>query len=662
VCTDFAAAERREWLVTNGLGGFAGGTVAGTQTRRYHGLLIAATRPPVDRKLLVAKLDETVHYGDTAYELSANRWLGGSVSPSGFDYIESFRLEGSIPTWTFALADALLEKRIWMEFGANTTYVQYRLVRGSEMQLDLRCFVNYRDFHATTRAGDWRMRLVRDDDCVRVEAFEGARPFWIAASRGSFAIEDIWYRDYFLACEAERGLDALDDNLLATALAIQLGGAVASVTIAVSDTQLPAIDGESAYRRTVTRTEKLISMWAETPLGSAGDAPAWIEQCVLAADQFIVRRPIAGDPYAASLIAGYPWFSDWGRDAMIALPGLTMVTGRYDIARKIILTFARFVDRGMIPNFFPDAAEQPEYNTVDAALWYVEAVARYIDDTHDLETLRSVFGRLEEIVACYHAGTRYGIHIDPEDGLLAAGEEGVQLTWMDAKVGDFVVTPRRGKPVEINALWYNALQRLAEMAPLINRDGAVFARKALAARCAFERFWSPSLGYCYDVVDGPEGDDPTLRPNQLLALSLPFSPLSADRARSIVGICQARLLVPGALRSLDPRDHRYVPRYGGSPLQRDGAYHQGTAWLWLIAPFAIAHARTYGDVEVARSFLAPLEDRLRDGGLGTLEEICDGAAPFTPRGAIAQAWSVAEALRAWRDIPAAAARRYAAPT
>jgi predicted glycogen debranching enzyme len=368
---------------------------------------------------------------------------------------------------------------------------------------------------------------------------------------------------------------------------------------------------------------------------------------VLAADQFVVRRPLADDPEARSVIAGYHWFGDWGRDTMIALPGLTLATGRPDVARKILLTFARFVDGGMLPNVFPDASETPEYNTVDATLWFFQAVREYFTATRDIAFLQEIYPTLADIVDSHVAGTRYNIHVDPADGLLYAGDPGVQLTWMDAKVGDWVVTPRIGKPVEVNALWYNALATMAQIAPQVMRSAAAYKRMAERALGSFQRFWNESRHACFDVIDGPEGDDAALRPNQIFAVSLPESPLTSEQQKAVVGTCARHLLTAHGLRTLAAGEPGYTGHYGGSPRERDAAYHQGTVWGWLLGPFVLAHLRVYRNPALAQSFLDSLPHQMRMHGLGTIAEIFDGDPPFTPRGCIAQAWSVAELLRAW---------------
>jgi predicted glycogen debranching enzyme len=388
-----------------------------------------------------------------------------------------------------------------------------------------------------------------------------------------------------------------------------------------------------------------------------------VRQLVLAADQFVARRPLADEPEGMTVIAGYHWFGDWGRDTMIALPGLALATGRPDLAARVLRTFARFLDRGMLPNRFPDQGEAPEYNTVDATLWWFEAVRATHAATGDDGLLKDLWPALEAVVDWHRRGTRYGIAVDPVDGLLRAGEPGVQLTWMDAKVGDWVVTPRVGKPVEINALWYNALRAMAGFARRLHGSVRDWEAAADRVRDAFERFWCEPAGHCYDVLEGPGGDDRSLRPNQVFAVALPESPLSADRQRRVVDACACHLLTSHGLRSLAPGDPAYRGAYGGDQTQRDGAYHQGTVWGWLLGPFALAHARAHGDRQAARALLEPLGHHLADYGVGSIAEIFDGEPPFAPRGCVAQAWSVAETLRAWQALSGdGPARRGAART
>jgi len=651
VCNDLRVASEREWLITNGIGGYASGTVAGTLTRRYHGLLVAALQPPVGRTLLLTKLDETATYGGQTYPLSTDRWASDQVEPRGFLHLERFHLEGTTPVWTFALADALLEKRVWMQHGANTTYVRYDLVRGSRrLALSVKALVNYRDHHGNTHAGDWRMRVERVAHGLRVTAFEDAVPLCILSDRAETRPQHIWYRDYFLSTESYRGLDALDDNLYAGQFRAVLEPGE-SLTVVASTERAPNLDGGQSYGERRTYEEGLLAQSDLPAKSNDGHAatPDWVQHLVLAADQFIVRRALTDDPDGRSVIAGYPWFGDWGRDTMIGLPGLLLVTRRHGEAARVLRTFAHFVDQGMLPNRFPDEGDKPEYNTVDATLWYFEAVRAYHAATGDDALLRDLFPVLEDIVEWHVRGTRYNIHVDPADGLLYAGEPGVQLTWMDAKVGDWVVTPRIGKPVEVNALWYNALCCLLEFAHCLGEPTDPYADLEKQVRRGFARFWDEGRGYCQDVIDGPRGDSPALRPNQLLAVSLPHSPLDPDQQRAVVDVCARHLLTSHGLRSLAPDDPDYIGRYGGDQRQRDAAYHQGTVWAWLIGPFVSAHLRVYGNRDQARSLLRPLSRHIAAHGVGSISEIFDGDPPFTPRGCIAQAWSVAEVLRVWDE-------------
>jgi predicted glycogen debranching enzyme len=648
-------AESREWLVTNGLGGFASGTAAGTSTRRYHGLLVAALQPPTDRTLLVAGVDETVHYGDTNFPLAANRWLSGDVSPQGYLNIESLHLEGTKPVWRYALADALLEKRVWMKQAENTTFLEYTLARGnSPVEIEGKILVSYRDYHATTHADAWQMKIEPVDNGIRVVAFDEATPFFLKSTSAAFEPRHEWYRDFFLPAERERGLDDHEDRLVAAVFRGRLAVGQ-KLTLVFSTEPQALLDGEQARALQSNHDLKLFQAWqkrhSEAVATPADDEPGWLWQLVLAADQFIAKRPLPDDPEGLTVIAGYPWFSDWGRDTMIALPGLTLALGRPEIARKILEAYARYVDRGMLPNNFPDRGGAPQYNTVDAALWYFEAVRQYIAATRDLDLLNKLFPVLAAIVDAHVAGTRFNIKVDPADALLSGGSPEVQLTWMDAKIGDWVVTPRIGKPVEINALWINALNTMGDFARLLNRPGEGYRKLKDKAERSFQKFWNPARNCCFDVIDAPgAGADPALRPNQVFAVSLPVSPLTSRQRKSVVDTLGRELLTTFGLRSLGRSEPGFVGRFTGGPRERDSAYHQGTVWAWLLGPFALAHYKAYGDRAAAQSFLEPLGSSIYSAGLGSISEIFAGDAPFPPAGCFAQAWSVAEVVRAWEFL------------
>lgn len=648
ICGNLAEAESREWLVTNGLGSYASGTVAGLHTRRYHGLLIAAIQPPLARTLLVAKLDETISYGGEEYPIFANRWADGTVSPEGYKHIEEFRLEGMIPVWRYAIADVQLEKRIWMKQEENTTYVEYRMLRaGLPVRIAMKCFVNYRDHHGETHGGDWQMAVVAMEHGLRITGYEGATPFYLFAKGAEIDPTHDWYCNFDYALERSRGLYDREDHLQAATCSIELEEGE-TFTFVASTRADPNLDG--AVELTARKNHEFVRTKIANRATARKKLPAWIRHLHIAADQFIVDRLLPNDENGKSIIAGYPWFGDWGRDTMISLPGLTLTTRRPEIARSILRTFARYIDKGMLPNRFPEIGGQPEYNTMDATLWYIEAIRQYDEATGDDRTLKELFPALESIIRCHQKGTRYGIHVDPADGLLYGGESGVQLTWMDAKIGDWIVTPRIGKPVEINALWYNALLTMAKFAGRLGAPTEGYQRMAQSAASGFQKFWHAKGGCCYDVIDGPGGNDASLRPNQIFAVSLTASPLTETQQRSIVDVCARNLLTSHGLRTLSPADPRYIGHYGSDQFKRDSEYHQGTVWGWLLGPFVLAHLRVYQDPERARSFLEPMEHHLAAQCIGSMAEIFDGDPPFAPRGCVAQAWTVAEVLRTWNEI------------
>lgn len=668
VCGRLAIAEDREWLVTNGIGGYGCGTVAGILTRHYHGLLNAALNPPLDRTLLLTKLDETVIYGDQTTTLSCDRWSDHSVTSQGYRYLEQFGLEGTVPTWYYVIRDALLIKRIWMEQGANTTYVQYHLKRATDtVQLSLRSMINYRNHHHSTRGRGWQMTIQPQPRGIWVKPNERATTFYIVSDRGTCTPAHQWYFSYLLTKEQYRGIDPYDDHLHGATFAVELSVGE-TLTLAATTETPEALEFDGALARQHRHEQTLLDRWRSAPYLTARQAPGWIEPLVLAADQFVVARSVAGE-VGKTVIAGYPWFGDWGRDTMIALPGLAIATGRPEIARPILRTYASYIDQGMLPNAFPEGGTVPGYNTVDAVLWFFEAIRLYQAASADVALLHELFPALVDIVEWHQRGTRHNIHLDT-DGLIYAGEAGLQLTWMDAKVDDWVVTPRIGKPVEINALWYNTLLTLAQLADKLGGDGGPYRQMAAHTREGFQRFWNDDLGYCYDLIDGPEGDDDSLRPNQIFAIALPAQDyllpgavsnahppeslgpplLNADQQKAVVDTVAQQLLTSHGLRSLAAHHPDYRGRYRGDRIRRDGAYHQGTVWAWLIGPFIQAHLRVYRNPATAMTFLTPLANHLRDGCVGTLSEIFDGDAPFAPRGAFAQAWSVAEVLRSWNAI------------
>jgi glycogen debranching enzyme len=675
VCGDLEAGLRREWLVTNGLGGYASGTLAGINSRRYHGLLVAALTPPVERTVLIGGLVEWATYEGRRYALSTHEYSNGFVDQHGYRNLQSFALEGTLPVWMFALGGALLEKRLWMAHGANTTYISYRVLRATHsVDLDITPLVTYRDFHALTSGRGWYPNVEAQAHGARVQAFDGARPFWLLADSGSFTPSGIWYWDFHHREERARGLDDRSDLYTAGAFAISLNPGE-TFTLVLTTEPNPDMGRARTLEAARERQRELLHR------ASAEESDPAVQQLVLAADQFIVTRAderrktkdesdldeepssaTAGNIHSSfvlgpsssgkTVVAGYHWFNDWGRDTMIALPGLTLATGRPEDAAGILRTFARYVVDGLLPNNFPDhAGVIPGYNTVDATLWYAHAIRAYHQATGDDALIDELLPVLRDIADHHIAGTRYGIGVDPDDGLLRAGESGVQLTWMDAKIGDWVVTPRMGKPVEINALWYNLLRTLAGyLAERDDRAAATYRDLAGRARTSFRaRFIHPEHGYLADAVDGPDGDDWTLRPNQIFAVALPEPLLEGAEARAVVDAVASALYTSYGLRSLDPAHMAYHGDYGGDSFRRDSGYHQGPVWTWLIGGYVEAYARVYGG-DAARELLRPFADHLCDACLGSVSEILEGDPPHTPRGCVAQAWGVAELLRVWRQL------------
>jgi predicted glycogen debranching enzyme len=655
-CGNLDAALQREWLETNGLGGFASSTLVGLNTRRYHGLLVAATQPPVGRRVLLSKLEETLVLLDGAgveqrYELSANQYPDGVVHPQGQRYLKEFRLD-PFPIFTYEVEGITIEKSVFMVHGENTVCVQYSArnveTRGlgfrAAASLQVRPLIAFRDFHATTHENSsLNSHVEMQPNMATVQPYAGLPALHLGHDAAAIDTTGFWYRNFEYAVERERGLDFQEDLFSPFALSFDLTkqqtfGLVASIqrdaanVSRLSDARAAEIKRRDEIQCDVPFEDELVT------------------SLCAAADSYIVQR--GANPQDKTVIAGYPWFSDWGRDTMIALPGLTLATGKFDIAKSILRTFAQHLSQGMLPNRFPDSGEQPEYNTVDATLWMFEATRALAHYTHDDEFVRHhLYEQLLDVIEWHKRGTRYNIHVD-SDGLLFAGQPGVQLTWMDAKVGDWVVTPRIGKPVEIQALWFNALRSMGAFAL---KFGDATRHKDLChlaseAQHSFnQQFWNEAADCLFDVVDG-EARDAAIRPNQIFAVSLPHTILPADKAQRVVSVVQRELLTPVGLRSLSPSDPQFKGHYGGDMVSRDGAYHQGTVWAWLMGPFITAYVKVHDGSQESRAqaqrWLNGFLPHLKDAGLGHVSEVFDGYAPHKPGGCFAQAWSVAELLRA----------------
>lgn len=650
----------REWIVTNGLGGYASGTIAGVPTRRYHGLLIAALPAPLGRVIMLNQMTEHLVLANGGrVQIGGEERVGGPLSIPGADQLEEFRLEMGLPVWRYRIGEVVLEKRLLLVYGQNTVHVSYRLVSGQERaRLEVRPALHFRphEQELSDQAGDPYALSIRGDR-YEVSLGDGLPllRLLLHGERAELTVDRHAVREVFYREEARRGYEAM--GALWTPGYFRADMEPQQDVVLVASTEswetISALTPQHAYRAESERRHRLLCI--AHPSAQTGLAA----ELVLAADKFVVKpagriedaaRAHAWGEEVRTIIAGYPWFTDWGRDTMIGLEGLTLTTGRTLEAGYILRNFAHYVRDGLIPNMFPERNTGGLYNTADATLWFFHALDRYLRATDDRETLRLLLPALRAIVDWHVRGTRFGIKVDPKDGLLSQGEEGLQLTWMDAKVDDWVVTPRRGKAVEINALWYNALCLLLEWD---HREDSGQARHVLATliaqvrRSFNERFWHEAGGYLYDVVDGEHGDDPACRPNQVFALSLPNPVLDQEHWGPVMDVVTARLLTPMGLRSLAPDQPNYKPNYEGDVRSRDAAYHQGTVWAWLIGPYVDAWLKLHPeDPTAARDFLDAFEPHLAEAGLGSISEIFDAEPPFTPRGCIAQAWSVAEVLRA----------------
>lgn len=648
LCGDLSQAERREWLLTNGLGAYASGTIAGTLTRRYHGLLVAPIGASGQRRLLFAKADETLVDGDHRWPLHSNRWAGGSIIPSGHSEIESFALQGRLPSWTITLGLYRLDRRIWLEPDANTVCVAWRLwkeplLKGPPPKLQVRLLVNCRDHHGEMVSGGIAPAVKVMPGKLAVDFGDGVL-LNLRACPGSMRPETTWYENFDMAAERDRGLADRDNHLCVGVATLTLEPDAWVGVSASLDGDPPSDLGASQLRRVQHEIDVLADVQAR---GIIQDYPDWVAQLLLAADSFVVASAHTQPDNAPAVIAGYPWFWEWGRDTLISLPGLTLVSGRLEAARAILLRFAAAVDQGLLPNTFKENSEPSDYNTADAALWFIEAWRAYIELSGDWEALAEAYPAIVAIIEHYRTGTRFGIRRDPVDGLLFCGQPDAQVTWMDAKIGDWVVTPRIGKPVEINALWYNALITMTRFAGILGHVSEPFFSLSESALRGFQRFVRPDGKGLWDVIDGVAGDDTTIRPNQILAVSLWHSPLSATDQAAVVRQCGDDLLTTFGLRSLAPSDPEFHPHYRGSPAARDEGYHQGPVWGWLLGHYALAEFRVHGDAHKALCRLDGVRDHLSDAGLGSISEIFDGEAPHHPRGAPAQAWSVACVLEAW---------------
>jgi len=640
-CRNLEKALSLEWLETNGRGGFASGTVAGANTRRYHALLLTARKPPTERFVLVNHLEEWLDLDGESYPITTNLYPG-AVYPAGYERCTGFSTE-PWPTWTYDCNGTAVQREVLSVHGRDLVLVRWKIVgRKKRAVLRVRPKLTGRDYHATHHEnGGLSTEAHAAEGMVAWQLYPHV-PAVRVFHTGTYRHESKWYRRIRLCVEEQRGLDHEEDWWSPGEFTFALESRAPQV-LALTSESIDALDTASLIAHEKTRrAAKHAAPVADSLAGHLRHA----------ADAYLSERN-----GGQTVIAGYPWFTDWGRDTFISLPGLFLVTGRFEAAWQVISSFAAHVSEGMVPNRFPDAGDQPEYNTIDASLWFIHAVGRYLDLSHDeVRVGKIAWPAIKRILDGYRQGTRYGIRRDV-DGLITGGVPGSQLTWMDVKIDDWVVTPRYGKPVEIQALWVRALE-----------IGEAFARcfgeASYADRCQEDRgraiasfrkrFWHEEGGYLYDVIDGPEGNDVSLRPNQLYAISLVDELVPRDRAQQILRLVESQLLTPVGLRTLSPQDSRYRPHYEGSAQERDSAYHQGTVWPFLLGPFVTAWIKTFGRSSKsrtkARTFLNGLDAHLHEACLGQVSEIFDAETPHHPRGCYAQAWSVAEPLRVLIEV------------
>jgi len=638
-CQDLDRALSLEWLETNGRGGFASGTIAGANTRRYHALLLTARRPPSDRYVLANHVEEWLSIDDDMFSLSTNLYPR-AVHPNGYTHCASFS-SMPWPTWTFACKGQEVQREILCIQGRDVIIIRWKVTgaKNAHMVLRVRPMLTGRDYHALHREnGSLSMEAMISQGYVTWWPYHSL-PTVRAFHSGAYRHGPDWYRHVQFPLEQQRGLDFKEDWWSPGEFTFELKSGKEQ-TLALTSETIESLDvtgltsNERARRMRVPKAAPATDQLAEA-----------LRQ---AAEIFLARRDAK-----QTVIAGYPWFTDWGRDTFISLPGLCLVTGRYEIAWQIIESFSAHVSEGMVPNRFPDVGEKPEYNTIDASLWFVHAIDRYLTYSEDATRVRSIaWPAIKQILDGYRQGTRYDIHMDG-DGLIAGGTPGAQLTWMDAKIDDWVITPRHGKPVEVQALWVRALNigaRLAAQFGELDYVTRCLKDRARAVASFREKFWYKDGQYLYDTINGPERDDTSIRPNQVFAIALCDDLLTKEQATQVLHIVKDHLLTPVGLRTLSSTDVRYRPRYEGGPMERDSAYHQGTVWPFLLGPFVTSWVKIFGRTSETRtegrSFLNGIEAQLQEACLGQVSEIFDGDPPHHPRGCPAQAWSVAEPLRA----------------
>jgi len=637
VTADYEKARRREWILTNGLGGYASSTIIGANTRGYHGLLVASLPPPLTRLLLLSKVEEELHISGEQYQLSVNKYPG-VIHPKGNQYLEEFRMD-PLPSFQYRAGEAALRKTVFMLQGQNTTVITYELVGSlSPVQLILRPLVNCRGFHGRTRENaGWVFSQESSDEGVRIDPYEGSPRLYLMSDRGKYKPAGSWYRNMIYDEEAERGLEDREDHYSPGSFEFELeSGDIVSFAASVNP-----FDSFSPASWLRMERERMIDL-----LRPEGHENVLLQWLVSAADQFIVRLPGTNEK---TIVAGYHWFGEWGRDAAISLPGLTLARGRFEEAKDIIQRFLEKERKGLIPLALWEGGGAT-YSSVDTSLWFIYAAYKHFTYTREIDFIEEIYPQLKDAMEWYMRGTDFGIRM-AEDGLVESKPRQEALTWMDARLDGIPVTPRMGKCVEVNALWYNDLRVMEHLSREIGESSETFKRLSQKVWESFnDSFWYEEGGYLYDCVDGEERDT-SIRPNQILAISLTFPALARERWRSVMTIVERHLLTPYGLRTLAPQDPRYCGRYVGGPKERDASYHNGTVWTWLMGPYITAYVRSGGmpNDHLILTILEAFSHHMHEAGLGTVSEIFDGDAPHEPRGCIAQAWSVGELLRAYRE-------------
>jgi predicted glycogen debranching enzyme len=642
ITKNYEQAKTKEWMVANGLGSYASSTIIGLNTRAYHGLLVASLDPPVHRVLFLSKLEERVEVAGRDYLFSVNRYPG-TVYPQGYMHLEQFRFE-RYPLFVYHVGNTIIEKSVFMPYQENSTIITYRVIEtDSPVRFQVSPIVNCRDYHGRTHEDPrWNFSQTLNPKGVEIRAFPGAITLYLQSDLALYGITGSWYKNFIYEAEAERGLDDREDQYNPGYFSARLEQGT-QFSIIASLIKRETFSPEGLRYKEMQRLRKIMSRLPQSD--------TFVLALANVADTFLVSRKSIN---AKSILAGYHWFADWGRDAMVSIPGLTLVTKREEDAKDIIRTFLSYLSEGLIPNTFPESGsnESPRYNSMDASLWLINACYWLYSETGTMDFITEIYPKLKEIVTSYMRGTKHGIKVD-EDGLVFGSEERVALTWMDAKVDGVPVTPRAGKPVEISALWYNALRAMEVFASHLKNqsDQDYFSMLSSKTKESFnEKFWNEEKRCLHDVLVDNRGDSRVCA-NQVFSLGLPFAVLAKEKWRDVLRTIQAELLTPVGLRTLSPFDPDYKGHYTGAQKERDIAYHQGTVWPWLFGAYVSAHVKTYGPDQKTLSFVQqlflPFKKRLEEAGVGTISEIFEGDPPHAPKGCISQSWSVAEILRSY---------------